>query len=122
MTRTAGPLTVDEAFAALRAASSPADFHREAKHPYGLSTARDMGALLERMERLQAEADKTQPEEHKPAVAAAELKPGERKVISDGSAGPVVEIIRRSTADTVSAGAALDPAGDAGERATTGDE
>ena len=73
-------------------------------------------------ERLQAEADKTQPEEHKPAVAAAELKPGERKVISDGSAGPVVEIIRRSTADAVVAGATSDPAGDAGERASTGDE
>jgi beta-lactamase class A len=37
-------------FSALRAASSPADFHREAKHPYGLSTAREMGLLLERME------------------------------------------------------------------------
>jgi small subunit ribosomal protein S2 len=74
------------------------------------------------MERMQAEADKTLPEEHKPAVAAAELKPGERKVISDGSAGPVVEIIRRSTADAAVAGAASDPAGDAGERASTGDE
>jgi small subunit ribosomal protein S2 len=74
------------------------------------------------MERMQAETDKTQPEEHKPAVAAAELKPGERKVISDGSAGPVVEIIRRSTADAVAAGVASDPAGDAGEPASTGDE
>jgi len=43
-------------------------------------------------------------------------------VISDGSAGPVVEIIRRSTTDAVIAGAASDAAGDAGERATTGDE
>src|SRR3954447_659115 len=30
-------------FDALRAASSPADFHREGKHPFGLSSARDMG-------------------------------------------------------------------------------
>ena len=32
-------------------------------------------------------------------AAAADLKPGERKVISDGTKGPVVEIIRRSAAD-----------------------
>ncbi|TFG42646.1 MAG: 30S ribosomal protein S2, partial [Syntrophobacterales bacterium] len=74
------------------------------------------------MERMQAEADKTEPEEHKPVAAAAELKPGERKVISDGSAGPVVEIIRRSTADATLADAASEPAADTGERASTGDE
>lgn len=48
-------------------------------------------------ERKQAEADKGQEEESEIAAAAAELKPGERKVISDGTAGPVVEIIRRTT-------------------------
>jgi len=31
-------------------------------------------------------------------VVSAELKPGERKIISNGSDGPVVEIIKRSTA------------------------
>jgi small subunit ribosomal protein S2 len=31
-------------------------------------------------------------------TAAADLKPGERKVISDGTDGPVVEIIRKGTA------------------------
>jgi beta-lactamase class A len=36
-------------FAALRAAKSPAEFHREGKHPYGLSSAHDMGLLLERI-------------------------------------------------------------------------
>ena len=41
-------------FAALRAAPSPADFHREAKHPYGLSSAREMGGLLEKIARGQA--------------------------------------------------------------------
>jgi small subunit ribosomal protein S2 len=30
-------------------------------------------------------------------AASADLKPGERKVISDGTEGPVVEIIRRAT-------------------------
>ena len=32
-------------------------------------------------------------------AASAELQPGERKVISDGTDGPVVEIIRRSATD-----------------------
>jgi beta-lactamase class A len=41
-------------FAALRAARSPADFHREAKHPYGLSSPRDMGVLLEKIKTGQA--------------------------------------------------------------------
>ena len=39
-------------------------------------------------------------EESETAAASAELKPGERKVISDGTEGPVVEIIRRSTTET----------------------
>src|SRR5260370_2461879 len=34
-------------FAALRAAPSAAEFHKEGKHPYGLSNVRDMGKLLE---------------------------------------------------------------------------
>src|SRR5712692_3299111 len=38
-------------FAALRAAPSPEAFHREGKHPFGLSTAREIGKLLELMER-----------------------------------------------------------------------
>ncbi len=38
-------------FDALRAAPSAADFHRAAKTPYGLSTPREIGLLLERMER-----------------------------------------------------------------------
>ena len=47
-------------------------------------------------EKQQAEADKDQEVESEVSVASADLKPGERKVISDGSQGPVVEIIRRS--------------------------
>lgn len=38
-------------FAALRAAPSAEQFHREAKHPFALSTPRETGVLLEKMER-----------------------------------------------------------------------
>jgi small subunit ribosomal protein S2 len=47
-------------------------------------------------ERQQAEADKEIEEESEVSTISAELKPGERKVISDGTKGPVVEIIKRS--------------------------
>ena len=43
-----------EWFAALRAAPTPADFHRAAKNPYGLSSPRDMGVMLEKIFRGQA--------------------------------------------------------------------
>jgi len=46
-------------------------------------------------EKLQAEEDKAAVESKMPSIAA-DLKPGERKVISDGSKGPVVEVIKRS--------------------------
>lgn len=48
-------------------------------------------------EKRQAEADKAASQEMDEVVkASADLKPGERKVISDGTQGPVVEIIKRS--------------------------
>ncbi len=47
-------------------------------------------------EKLQADADKAVEEETETALESSDLKPGERKVISDGSDGPVVEIIKRS--------------------------
>jgi small subunit ribosomal protein S2 len=50
-------------------------------------------------EKLQAEADKEIEDKSEVAVAGVDLKPGERKVISDGTEGPVVEIIRKSKAD-----------------------
>ncbi len=56
-------------------------------------------------ERIQAEADKAPVEEPKPIPGAADLKPGERKVISDGTAGPVVEVIRRTTGEPAAADA-----------------
>jgi small subunit ribosomal protein S2 len=46
-------------------------------------------------ERQQAQADKGEAEPSELETAAAVLKPGERKVISDGTDGPVVEIIRK---------------------------
>ena len=66
-----------------------------------LITSRMADACVDGQERFaekqQAEADKDVEEESEAVVVSAELKPGERKIISDGSAGPVVEIIKRST-------------------------
>jgi small subunit ribosomal protein S2 len=47
-------------------------------------------------EKLQAEADKEEEETSETTTAAVELQPGERRVISDGTDGPVVEIIRKT--------------------------
>jgi small subunit ribosomal protein S2 len=71
-------------------------------------------------ERMQADADKAPEEEAKPLSVAADLKPGERKVISEGGQGPVVEVIRRSTADAALA-AAGEPS-DPGDIRTIGEE
>ncbi len=48
------PGTAEAWFKALRAASSAEAFHREAAHPFGLSSPRDMGRLLERIEKGEA--------------------------------------------------------------------
>lgn len=53
-------------------------------------------------ERIQAEADKKVEEEDELETAAADLKPGERKIISDGTDGPIVEIIRKTGKDSTS--------------------
>ena len=69
-----------------------------------LITSRIADACIEGKERLaekqQAEADKEIEEVSAVEAASAELKPGERKVISDGSEGPVVEIIKRTTPES----------------------
>jgi len=52
-----------------------------------------------RAERQQAEADKEDEQEVEASAGGDELKPGERKIISDGSEGPVVEIIKRSKSE-----------------------
>ncbi|MEA3435913.1 MAG: 30S ribosomal protein S2 [Thermodesulfobacteriota bacterium] len=66
-----------------------------------LISSRIAEACIEGKERLaekqQADADKQVEEKTEISTGSAELKPGERKVISDGSDGPVVEIIKRTT-------------------------
>jgi beta-lactamase class A len=51
LSKTRAPAPSRAWFDALRAAPSAAEFHRAAKHPYGLSTPREIGMLLERLER-----------------------------------------------------------------------
>ena len=51
-------------------------------------------------ERQQAESDKEIEVESEVTAIGADLKPGERKIISGGTEGPVVEIIKRSGART----------------------
>ena len=63
-------------------------------------------------EKMQAEADKDVEEESEIATASAELKPGERKVISDGTEGPVVEIIRKTAIDETAVEEEVEPAVD----------
>ena len=48
-------------------------------------------------EKQQAEADKEVEDVSVVTAASADLKPGERRVISDGTNGPVVEIIKKTT-------------------------
>ena len=60
-------------------------------------------------EKMQAEADKDVEEESEIASASAELKPGERKVISDGTEGPVVEIIRKTATDETAVAEEMEP-------------
>lgn len=68
-------------------------------------------------ERVQAEADKEVEEPTEIESAAATLKPGERKVISDGSAGPIVEIIRKTGDEEETTGEATSvDAGQTGEK------
>ena len=69
-----------------------------------LLTSRIADACIEGSERFaekqQAEADKDVEEDSEVAAASADLSEGERKVISDGTEGPVVEIIKRSAAES----------------------
>jgi beta-lactamase class A len=46
--------TAEAWFKALRAAPSPEQFHREGKTPFGVSSPRDMGRLLEKIEKGEA--------------------------------------------------------------------
>ncbi len=73
-----------------------------------LITSRIADACIDGRQRYeemqQAMADKGGEEEKsETAAAAADLKPGERKVISDGTEGPVIEIIKRATSEPAAA-------------------
>ena len=69
-----------------------------------LVTSRIADACIEGKERLeeqkQAETDKDVEDVSVVTAVSAELKPGERKVISDGTDGPVVEIIKKTAHST----------------------
>ncbi len=69
-----------------------------------LITSRIADACIEGRKRFeekqQAKTDKAVETEGEIETASAELKPGERKVISDGTDGPVVEIIRKGAAES----------------------
>ncbi len=69
-----------------------------------LITSRIANACIEGKKRMeeekQAEVDKEVEDVSVVAAASAELKPGERKVISDGKDGPVVEIIKKTASST----------------------
>jgi small subunit ribosomal protein S2 len=91
-----------------------------------LITARIADACIEGRERYaerrQAQADKQEEAAAETAAASAELKPGERKVISDGSDGPVIEIIKRSAGEGEAADAAEAEAAPAEEAAPAAEE
>lgn len=68
-----------------------------------LISSRIADACMEGRERLkekkQAESDKKDEGETEAVSVAADLKPGERKIISNGTDGPVVEIIKGSSSE-----------------------
>lgn len=68
-----------------------------------LLTARIADACIEGRQRyeekMQADSDKQEEVQDEITAAGAELKPGERMVISDGRDGPVVEIIKRAASE-----------------------
>jgi small subunit ribosomal protein S2 len=84
-----------------------------------LITSRMADACIEGQERLaekqQAEADKDVVEESELTSASTELQPGERKVISDGTTGPVVEIIKRSVDEAQQGGESAEAAAEGQE-------
>ena len=70
-------------------------------------------------EKMQAQADKETPAESEVVAASADLEPGEREIISDGTEGPVVEIIRRSTPGEEDASEEVDAEAEEKEKSPT---
>ena len=81
-----------------------------------LITSRMADACIEGSQRFaekqQAETEKDVEEDSEVTATSAELADGERKVISDGTAGPVVEIIKRSVTESDGSDAVEDAAAD----------
>lgn len=69
-----------------------------------LITSRIADACIEgrkkMIEKQQAEADKEIEEQPEEVSSGEELEPGQRRVVSDGSDGPIVEIIKKSKPET----------------------
>jgi small subunit ribosomal protein S2 len=84
-----------------------------------LITSRIADACLEgaqrHAEKKQAEADKKTEEAAEPAAGSEDVQEGERRVISDGSDGPIVEIIKKSTAKDAEGAEAIETPSDAEE-------
>jgi len=82
-----------------------------------LITSRMADACLDGQKRLtekqQAQTDKADEEPSEIEAAASHLKPGERKVISNGSQGPIVEIIRKGGEEAASGSDDVDSKADA---------
>lgn len=70
-----------------------------------LITSRIADACIEgrkkMIEKQQAEADKKIEEQPEEVPSGEELKPGQRRVVSDGSNGPIVEIIKKAKPATL---------------------
>lgn len=68
-----------------------------------LISSRIADACIEGCQRLkekkQAESDKKEEEETEVVATGSDLKPGERKIISNGTDGPVVEIIKGTSSE-----------------------
>ena len=77
-----------------------------------LISSRISDACIEGRERLkekkQAESDKKAEEETEPTTVGSDLKPGERKIISNGTDGPVVEIIKWASSERPKASSSPD--------------
>jgi small subunit ribosomal protein S2 len=63
-------------------------------------------------EKQQAKTDKAEEEPSEADAAASHLKPGERKVISDGTQGPIIEIIRKGGEEGAEGGNQTESAAD----------
>jgi len=90
-----------------------------------LITSRVADACIEGTQRFaekqQAEADKKTDEKTETEAISEDMQEGERRVISDGSEGPIVEIIKKSSTTIDTDNAETEEAGDAADAEKTGE-